>query len=127
MEKKKMKLSAKILITIVILLIITFILGYVFIRNRLTIRGVVIKSNEKNILIMDVKDESPLYIGLPENVNLHFKEGQEIIVYLEYNTVIIETYPGSIDSQFIKDVKIRKEKSNIRVPEEILQGKPRKQ
>lgn len=127
MEKKKMKLSAKILITIVILLIITFILGYVFIRNRLTIRGVVIKSNEKNILIMDVKDESPLYIGLPENVNLHFKEGQEIIVYLEYNTVIIETYPGSIDSQFIKDVKIRKEKSNVQVPEEILQGKPRKQ
>ncbi len=121
-----MKLSVKILITIVMLLII-FILGYVFIRSRLTIRGVVIKSNEKNVLIMDVKDESPLYIGLPENVNLQFKEGQEVIVYLGYNTVIIETYPGSIDSQFIKNVKIIKEKSNIRVPEEILQRKPRKQ
>lgn len=122
-----MKLSVKILITITILLIIIFILGYIFIRSRLTIRGVIIKSNEKNILIMDVKDESPLYIGLPENVNLEFKEGQEVIVYLEYNTVIIETYPGSIDSEYVKNVKIVKEKSNVQVPEEILQNKPRKQ
>ncbi len=126
MQNKKLKLSVKILIAIIILLIIIFILAYMFIRSRLTIRGVVIKSNEKNILIMDVKDETPLYISLPDNINVQFKEGQEVIVNITYDTVIELTYPGSIGSEFIKDVKIVKEKSNIQVPEEILQRKPRK-
>lgn len=113
--QKGVKMKKKTLVIILILIIIICILGYIFIKiTNPTIRAVVVKANDTSLFVIDVKDKSPYYIGLPTDINLQFKQGEEIMVYCKYNTIIQQTYPGSISNQYIKKIKILKEKSNIR-------------
>lgn len=108
-------MKKKTLAIILILFIIICILGYIFIRiTNPIIRAVVVKADEKHLTVMNAKDESPYYIYLPTDINLQFKQGQEIMIYCKYHTIIEDTYPASISNKYIKNIKILKEKSNIR-------------
>lgn len=113
-------MKRKVLVIVVVLFIIICILGYIFIKiTNPTIRAVVVKANDTSLLVIDVKDKSPYYIALPTDINLQFKQGQEIMVYFKYvspaeSGTIADSYPASIYNKYIKDVKIIKEKSNIR-------------
>lgn len=113
----------KIIIILMVLIIILFISAYIFIRNKLSIKGIIVEYNESeiyqnNILVYEEDKKTLTYIGLPENINLKFKLGQEVRVYLVPNTFIEESYPRSIRSIFIKKIKIIKEDGNTQIVEE---------
>ncbi len=118
MKKKKI-----IIISLIVLIIIIFISAYIVIRNRLSIKGIIIEYNESeiypnHILVYEENKKTLTSIGLPENINLKFKPGQEVRVYLLPNTFIEEAYPRSINSIFIKKIKIIKEDGNTQIVEE---------
>ncbi len=116
-----MKNAKKILI-IIILLVTICALGYVFIRIvNPTIRGVVIETREKNLTLMDAKDEGLYNISIPESSNLQFRQGQEILVYYKYGSIIEQSLPAHIRTEDIKKITILKEKSNIQIPTEKLE------
>ena len=124
MKKKKIIIISLTILIAIILTILIF--GYIFIRSRLTIKGIIIEYNESeiyqnNILVYEEDKQTLTYIGLPENINLKFKPRQEVIIYILPNTWIEATYPGSIDSEFIKKIKIIKENTNNEIVEEILE------
>lgn len=121
MKKKKI-----IIISLIVLIIIIFISAYIVIRNRLSIKGIVIEYYESeiypNMILIYEEDKKTLtYIGLPENINLKFKPRQEVRIYLLPYTVINMTYPGSIDSKHIRKIKIIKENANNEIVEKILE------
>lgn len=130
MKKKKIIIISLIVLIAIILTIL--ILGYIFIRSRLTIKGIIVEYYESeiypnHILVYEENKKTLTSIGLPENINLKFKPGQEVRVYLLPNTVIEEAYPGSINSIFIKKIKIIKEDGNTQIVERLLeQGRRRK-
>jgi len=114
MENKKKSL-------IIILVIVICVLGYVFIRNiNSTIRGIVVKVNGTSIIVMHAKDETLYTISIPENNNLQFKQGQEILVHYKYGTIIEQTNPAEIRKEDIKKITILKEKSNVEIPREKM-------
>lgn len=120
MKKKKIIIISLAIIIAIILILIS---GYIFIMNRLSIKGIIVEYYESDIYsnYIDVYEEDKKTITtiiLPENINLKFKPGQEVRVYLSYNTVIMDTYPASIDSEFIKKIKIIKENGNTQIVEE---------
>lgn len=124
MKKKKIIIISLIVLIAIILAIL--ISAYVVIRNRLTIKGIVIEYNESeiyqdNILVYEEDKKTLTYIGLPENINLKFKPRQEVRIYLLPYTVINMTYPGSIDSKHIRKIKIIKENANNEIVEKILE------
>lgn len=86
-----------------------------------TMKAVVLTVYENSILVMDKKDKSLIFIGLPKDINLHFEQDQEVLIYLTYDTVIQMSYPASINSNFIKNIRVLKEKSNTEIPFGILQ------
>lgn len=109
-----MKFKRKNLVIVLILVFIS-ILGYLFIRiTNPTMKAIVINATENYLLVMDEKDQSPLYIGLPNDTNLQLKQGQEVLIYFEPVICKNLTYPASIDRKYIKKIRILKEKSNIR-------------
>lgn len=115
-----MKDKKKILIIILIITICT--LGYIFIKiANPTIRGVVIKAEEKKITLMDVKDEELYSISTHQNNNLQFKEGQELLVYYNYGAIIEQSLPAHIRKEDIKKISILKERSNIEIPNKKLE------
>lgn len=115
-----MKNKSKILI-VIILLVTICVLGYVFIQtDDSNIRGVVIEAREKNLTIMDVKDEGLYYVSIPENNKLQFKQGQEILIYFNDYAIIEESYPANIGTEDIEKIRIVKEKSNVKIPREKL-------
>lgn len=111
-------MKRKTLVIVLVLFIIICILGYIFIKiTNPTKRAVVVKVNDqygKSLLVIDVKDKTPYHIGLPTDINLQFKQGQEIMIYHKCDMIVELSYPSSISSKYIKKVKILKEKSNIR-------------
>lgn len=116
-----MKNKSKILI-IIILLVAICTLGYVFIQmDNSNIRGVVIEVREKNLTIMDVRDEGLYYVSIPENNKLQFKQNQEILVYLNDYAIIEQSYPATIGTAYIEKIRIIKEKSNVEIPREKLE------
>ena len=121
MKKKKI-----IIISVIVLIAIIFISAYVVIRNRLSIKGIIIEYNESeiyqnNILVYQEDEKTLMYIGLPENIDLKFKPRQEVRIYLLPYTIINMTYPGSIDSKHIRKIKIIKENANNEIVEKILE------
>lgn len=115
-----MKNTKKILI--IILLVTICIIAYIFIKiANPTIRGVVIKVNDKNLTFMDAKDGSLYSTTIPQNSNLQFKQYQEIFVYLEHDAFIDQSSINTIKNGSIKKIKILKEKSNIKVPNKKLE------
>lgn len=110
MEKKKI-----VIVSLIILIIIIFISVYIFIRTQLTIKAIIVECFENSILVYDVNRRECISIGLPKNINLNFKQGQEVIIYLSYNTCTEYTSPASISSVFIKKIKIIKEDSTTQI------------
>lgn len=116
-----MKNTKKILI-IIILLVTICALGYAFIRiDDSDIRGVVIKAEEKYLTIMDVRDEGLYYVAIPENNNLQFKQGQEILVCFNDYAIIEQTNPAIIGTEDVEEIKIVKQKSNVKIPRKKLE------
>lgn len=116
-----MKDKRKILVIILILFVIICILGYIFIKITCpNIRAVVVKPAEKYLTVMDIKDEGLYIIFLPDDINLQFKQGQEIVINCKYGTIIEQSLPASIREQYIEKIKIIKEKSNVEIPNKIL-------
>lgn len=116
-----MKKTKIVAIFLIILIIIIFILAYIFIRSKLTIKAIIIQCYENSILVYEEKNRTLTSISLPKNINLKFKPGQEVIIYLSANTCITLSYPASIDSIFIKKIKIIKEDGNTQIVERLLQ------
>ena len=110
--KKRLK------IILVILLIIIVLVGIFWMMNlsSATIRGVVVKVENNNLLIMNIDDSEELYsVGTRED-DVEFKQGQEVLIY--FDGTILTTYPAQIGN--IRKIKIVKEKSDIVIPENIL-------
>lgn len=105
---------------VLIIIIISLVLVYIYIKNQLTIRAVIVEYNENWIFVMNVKNKEPLYIHLPKDTNLKFEKGQEVIVFCIYGGASFGTYPKTITSESIKEIKIIKKDSNIQIPESIL-------
>lgn len=115
MKKKRKNL-------IIILLVTICVLGYFFIRIiNPTIRGVVIKTNNQNLTFMDVKDKELYNISIPQNNNLQYKQGQEILVHYKYDAIITHSLPIKIRTEDITKITILKEKSNAKIPREKLE------
>lgn len=113
MKKKKI-----IIISLIILIIITFISAYIFIKTQLSIKAIILECSENSILVFDINRTEYVYIGLPKSINFKFKPGQEVLIHLSYNTCTTLTSPASINSQFIKKIKIIKENSNTQILED---------
>lgn len=84
---------------------------------KATIKAIVVKVNENNLLAMGIESESELYsIGLKSAKNIKFEKGQEILVY--FNGDIMESYPAQIGN--IGKIEVIKEKSDIQIPDNII-------
>ena len=113
MEKKKI-----VVIFLMILMIISSISIYCFIRSNLTIKAIIVECYENSINVFDINKEEYISIGLPKSINLKFKPGQEVRIYIANNTLITYSYPNSISYIFIKRIKIIKEDGNPQIVEE---------
>lgn len=114
-----MKIVKRILLVILIIIVIMCIAGYFFIKSIFQIRGVVVRNYGDHILILE--EDGMDYVAIPKDNNLQFKKGQEVLVEQRINNdIVTQTYPGSIESENVKNIKIVKEKSKIEIPEKIL-------
>jgi len=109
---------------IVIISVLIVVIGgfaYIFANcMTLNIRAVVVKSGEKHLTVMELKSETLYDIFLSNDNSLQFKQGQEILIKCRYGTIIEQSLPASIREQYIKKVKIIKEKSDIEISDKIL-------
>ena len=111
--KKRLKI---ILIILVIIIVLIGIFLMINLSSSDTIRGVVVKVENNNLLIMNIDDSEELYsVGTRED-DVEFKQGQEVLIY--FDGTILTTYPAQIGN--IRKIKIVKEKSDITIPENIL-------
>ena len=84
---------------------------------KATIKAVVVKVNENNLLAMGIENKMELYsIGLKTAQNIKFEKGQEILVY--FNGTVMESYPAQIGN--IERIETIKEKSNTQIPDDIM-------
>lgn len=82
-----------------------------------TIKAVIVKVNENNLLAMGIENGSELYsVGLSNIKDIEFKKDQEILIYFDGN--VMETYPAQLGN--IGKIEIIKEKSDIKIPDEII-------
>lgn len=82
-----------------------------------TIKAVIVKVNENNLLAMGMENGSELYsVGLSNIKDIEFKKDQEILIYFDGN--VMETYPAQLGN--IGKIEIIKEKSDIKIPDEII-------
>ncbi len=110
MKKKK---TIMISLTIIIAIVLTILISvYIFIRYQLTIKGIILECDENSMLVYDMNRKDYISIGLPQNINLKFKPGQEVRIDLSYDTCIMDSNPPIIDSIFIKKIKIVKKDSS---------------
>lgn len=81
-----------------------------------TIKAVVVNL-EKGLLVMGTENTNELYsVNYQNKENIEFKQGQEILIY--FDGVVLETYPAQITN--IEKIEILKEKSDIKIPDNIL-------
>lgn len=128
-----MKKGIKILLVIIgiaiVLGLIFFAVNYNRVQNseelksaendnmKATIKAVVVKVNENNILAMGIENGTELYsIGIKNIENVEFKKGQEILIY--FNGDVMDTYPAQLGS--IGKIEILKEQSDVQIPDDIL-------
>ena len=111
---KKMVTIISLIIVIVVILVCLFIaINY----NTAKIKGVIVKVNENNLLVMGIDNSTELYsVGLKEENNIEFKKGQEVLIY--FDGTIMETYPAQPSN--VKKIKIIKDISDVQIPENIL-------
>lgn len=77
---------------------------------KATIKAVVVKANENNLLAMEIENRNELYsIGLKSFNNIKFEKGQEILIY--FNGDVMESYPAQLGN--IGKIEVIQEKSDI--------------
>ena len=79
-----------------------------------TIKGVVVKVNNKSFLVMENDSNSLYSVGHKNDVE--YKKGQEVLIY--FDGMVMETYPAQLGN--VGKIKIIKEKSDTEIPEKIL-------
>lgn len=92
---------------------------------NLRMKAVVVKAYqnstyEDSITVMDTYDNGLYTVSLPEEINEQFKQGQEVLIYTNGNGFIELTNPAHINSNSIEKIEIVKEKSDTKIPENIL-------
>lgn len=117
---KKIKRGMKIFL---IIIGIIAILGYIFFivdynnDNKVaTIKAIIVKVNERNLLVQGLENETLYSIGTTNFPNIKLKKGQEILIYFDGN--IMETYPERLGN--IGKIEIIEEESNTKISKEIL-------
>ncbi len=84
---------------------------------KATIKAVVVKVNENNLLAMGIESGTGLYsIGLKNFQDIKFEKEQEILVHFSGN--VMETYPAQLGN--IGKIEIIKNKSDIQIPDNII-------
>lgn len=79
-----------------------------------TIKGVVVKVNNKSFLVMENDSNSLYSVGHKNDVE--YKKGQEVLIY--FDGMVMESYPAQLGN--IGKIEIVKEISEIEIPEKIL-------
>ena len=113
-----MKIKTKLIVSIIlILLLIALIIFSINYFNQYTLRAVVVKVNEKALMIMGIDNNAGLLsVGCSNFPDMEFKPGQEILIH--YDGLIRATYPGGLGN--VEKIRIIKENSNVTIPENIL-------
>lgn len=84
---------------------------------KATIKAIVVKVNENNLLAMGIENGMELYsIGLKNFKDIEFEKEQEILVH--FSGDVMETYPAQLGN--IGKIEIIKEKSDIQIPDNII-------
>lgn len=111
----------KYVILIVIVLIFISILSIIFYKLfNPSMKAVIVKINENSLTIMKLDETQSNLYNIEISNNNNFKQGQEIIVYYKYNTIIEDSYPSQIKKYYIKNIEILKEVSDVKIPDTIL-------
>lgn len=122
-----MKNKKKIVIISLILAIIVLAICIACIVRIKSIRAVVVEayqntSYKDSIIVMDIHDKVLYIVTLPKEINEEFKQGQEVLIYTNGESIIELSSPAYIDSDCVKKIEIVKENSNTKIPENILKG-----
>lgn len=80
-----------------------------------TMKVVVVKANENNLLVMKINDESLISIGKTRE-NIGYQKGQILLVH--FNGMIMETYPAQLGN--VGKIEILNEKLDVTIPDSIL-------
>lgn len=84
---------------------------------KATIKAVVVKVNDNNILAMDIDKASELYsVGTKNTPNIELKKGQEILIY--FNGDVMESYPAQLGN--IGKIEVIKEESSTQIPDNVI-------
>jgi len=84
---------------------------------KATIKAVVVKVNENNLLAMRIENGTELYsVGLKNAKNIELKKGQEILIY--FNGYVMESYPAQLGN--IGKIEIVKDESSTQIPDDII-------
>lgn len=125
MNKRK---SIIVTIMIILILILVLCISGIFPKQIIkifnlndnmnaTIKAVIVKTNENNILAMGIDNGTELYSIATKNLlDKKLKNGQEIQVYFSGN--ILTSYPAQLAN--IGKIKIIKEESDISIPDDII-------
>ncbi len=97
-----MKNKTKVIIIMLIIIAIAVLAIIVESILNPKIRGIVVRPHERSIMLMDLKDQGLYSIGIPDEINTKLKQGQEILVYLDYETIIDQSNPAIISSNGVK-------------------------
>lgn len=118
MNKRRTIIILLIFILVVILgLGISEIISKQTSRMFATIKAVVVKVNESNLLVMGIENGTELYsIGLKKFKDIKFEKEQEILVY--FNGNVMESYPALFEN--IKKIEIVKDRTDIQIPDDII-------
>ena len=111
-----MKIFLIIIGIIAILGYIFFIVDYNNDNKVATIKAIIVKVNERNLLVQGLENETLYSIGTTNFPNIKLKKGQEILIYFDGN--IMETYPERLGN--IGKIEIIEEESNTKISKEIL-------
>lgn len=127
--KESIKIIVLILVTLITLCLIG--LGIYFYRssflkepdglsidNESTFKAIVVKVYENSLGVMDIQNTKELYsVSFANDGNIGFKQGQEVLIY--FDGMIAQSYPAQIHN--VNKIEIIKEKSDIAIPDDVLQ------
>lgn len=114
---KKSSKIALIIIVIFILMALICLTYYLIMQRKTTINAVVVKVHDNSLTVMGVRNASELIsVGFTDEGNIGFEKGQEILIY--FDGTIMETYPAQLGN--VRKIEILKEKSDIKIPDDIL-------
>lgn len=80
------------------------------------IKAVVVRVHDKSLMVMENDRQELISVGFTSEGNIGFAQGQEILIY--FDGVILTSYPTQLSH--VEKIEIVKEKSEIKIPDEIL-------